>query len=176
MKLNVTKATQTARILTSGGIVATVDYIRSNYGIIHLVATATDVDEYDSRFDVYFNMSDDGDRYYDVFHALDEGVDGAVDMKEYVAASAMIRNTVTQEIYINKNPSYNRHDVPFMMEVLSNPAWTYRRFLKLGNWTLALHDALKVFDHSGMMTAMMTETLTMLSQYGVTSVKFDDDI
>lgn len=176
MKLNVTNSVQTARILTSRGAMATVAYTKTKYGAIRLAVTATDVRDYDGRFDVYYNMSDCGEKYYDVFHALDDGVDGAVDMKEYVTASAMIRNTVQQEIYINKNPSYNRNDVPFMMEVLSNPAWTYSRFVKLGNWTLALHDALKVFDHSGMMTAMMTETLAMLSQYGVTGVKFDADI
>lgn len=176
MKL-IGKATpQTAFVLTSKGQVKSIDYKKSNYYGLQIVGTVgTEVEDYDERFDVHYTMSDDGSQYYNVFHALNEGEDGVVDMVAYSAASEAIRKQVLDEIYVKCNPNYNRDDVSFMMEVLSKPTWTYTRFVEHGDWTKALEDALGEFDNSAMMAAMLGAISTTMTGLGVTSITFEED-
>jgi hypothetical protein len=175
MKLIGTRAVQTATVLNFRGVVKDIDYVKSNYHGIQLVASNTDIEDYDERFDAHYNMSDDGTYFSSVFHALNPGEDGIMDIEVFAEASQKIRVRVSHEIFINNNTFYNREDVNFMMEVLRNPAWTYTRFVQFGDWDLALEDALKVFDNSDMRDAMLNAISGMMAGLGVTSITFAED-
>lgn len=170
------KATpQTALVLTSKGQVKSINYKKSNYYGLHIVDTSSEVEDYDERFDVHYTMSDDGRQFYSVFHALNEGEDGMVDAAAHKAASDRVLKMALDEVYVKCNPNYNREDINFMTEVLRNPAWTYTRFVKFGDWEQALDDALKHFDHSDMRDAMLNAISGMMAGLGVTSITFEED-
>jgi hypothetical protein len=175
MKLIGTRSVQTAQVINAAGALKTIDYVKSNYYGIMLTKSNTNVEDYDDEFDVHYTMSDDGRQFYGVFHALNEGEDGLVDVAGHHAASDRVLRMALDEVYVKCNPNYNREDVSFMTEVLRNPAWTYTRFVKFGNWDQALDDALKHFDHGDMRDAMINAISATMAGLGVTSITFQED-